>query len=128
MQRKFKISVDGRDYDVVVEEILDEGHNLYPEPQNAAAAVQAAAVAEIARSVSARHAAGPGDLVCPIAAIVVSIDVAVGAEVAVGTPVLSLEAMKTKTIVSADRAGTVTAIAVAVGDPVEPGQALLTIS
>ena len=62
-----------------------------------------------------------------IAGVVISINVSVGAEVTDGTPVATLEAMKTKTIVSAGRSGKVSEIAVAIGDAVEPGQPLLTI-
>ena len=58
----------------------------------------------------------------------VSIDVEVGAAVEPDTRVATLEAMKTKTIVAAGRAGTVTAVAVGSGQSVAAGQALLTIS
>ena len=73
-------------------------------------------------------AAGPGDVVSPIAGVVLSIDVQVGAQVEEGTQVAALEAMKTKTVVTAGRAGKVSAIAVSVGQGVEAGQALLTIA
>ena len=86
-------------------------------------------------TISKRHlctgavdAAGPGDVVSPIAGVVLTIDVQVGAQVEESTQVAALEAMKTKTVVTAGRAGKVTAIAVSVGQGVEAGQALLTIA
>ena len=60
--------------------------------------------------------------------LVLSVEVAVGASVTADTLVVTLEAMKTKTIVAAGRSGKVEAIAVGVGDPVEAGQPLLTIA
>ncbi len=60
--------------------------------------------------------------------MVVSIDVAVGDAVAEGQKVVTLEAMKMNTIVSAAAAGTVKAILVAAGDGVEEGQALIEIA
>ncbi|MGI9382813.1 MAG: biotin/lipoyl-containing protein [Methyloligellaceae bacterium] len=127
MQRRFKINVDGRDYDVTVVEVSDDRQGLYPEPQIVAPEPAEPKAATPASGPSPHPEAGPDDVVCPIAGVVVSIDVSPGAEVTKGMPVVTLEAMKTKTIVSAGRAGKVGAIAVAVGDAVEPGQPLLTI-
>ncbi len=75
-----------------------------------------------------RPAAGPGDVVSPLAGVVLSIEVALGATVDADTPVATLEAMKTKTMVKAGRSGKVSAIAVSTGQAVEAGQALLTIA
>ena len=134
MQRRFKISVEGRDYVVVVEEMPEEGVGLYPD-RGSMRPVQTessrpAGVAPATKAAAAKPApaAGPGDVVSPIAGVVLTIDVQVGAQVEEGTQVASLEAMKTKTVVTAGRAGKVSAIAVSVGQGVEAGQALLTIA
>ena len=130
MQRRFKISVDGHEYGVAVTEVSDEPGNLYPDHGSMEAARPAAATAAVpglSRQAPPKPAAGAGDVVSPIAGVVVSVDVAQGAKVEPTTRVVTLEAMKTKTFVSAGRAGTVGAIAVESGDAVEPGQALLTI-
>ena len=134
MQRRFKISVEGHDYDVVVEEIIDDNSGLYPDRGS-----MRYAQAEASQSVSSpaspltagkhtQQAAGPGDVVSPLAGVVQSIDVALGAAVDADTPVVTLEAMKTKTMVTAGRAGKVSAIAVSAGQGVEAGQTLLTIA
>jgi len=126
--RRFKISVDGQQYDVTVEEVVTGPGNLYPDRGTMTAApVNPEASAAPASTPAAAPAAGPGDVVSPLAGVVVSIDVALGATVAEGTRVATLEAMKTKTMVTAGRAGTVKAIAVAPGDPVEAAQPLVTI-
>ncbi len=134
MQRRFKISVEGRDYDVVVEEITEEAGSLYPDRGTMRAAPPQASPAASTASVPAaaapdtRPAAGPGDVASPLAGVVLSIDVEVGAAVDEKTRVATLEAMKTKTMVVAGRAGKVSAVVVKPGQAVEAGQALLTIA
>ena len=128
--KTFQVSVDGHEYDVAVTEVSDGPGNLYPDrgTMEAARPAMAAAIAPGApQQAPARPAAGAGDVVSPIAGVVVSVDVALGAKVEATTRVVTLEAMKTKTFISAGRAGAVSAIAVESGDAVEPGQALLTI-
>ena len=59
MQRRFKISVDGRDYDVVVEEVIEgRGSGLYPEPQ----LVHARGAAEASRPWPHRRATKPRNM------------------------------------------------------------------
>ena len=50
-----------------------------------------------------------------------------GQSVAQGDKVATIEAMKMKTPIIAQRAGKVVSIAVKPGDPVEPGQTLLVL-
>ncbi len=133
MQRRFKISVEGHDYDVVVEEIIDDSGGLYPD-RGSMRSVQAEASQSVSVAASpataagpSQQVAGPGDVVSPLAGVVQSIDVALGATVEANTPVITLEAMKTKTMVTAGRTGEVSAISVSTGQGVEAGQTLLTI-
>jgi biotin carboxyl carrier protein len=134
MRRRFKISVEGHDYDVVVEEVTDDGGGLYPDRGTMRSApaepsqTAGVSVAPATAAGAARPATGPGDVLSPLAGIVQSIDVKLGAAVKAETRVVTLEAMKTKTMVAAGRAGTVSAIAVDPGQGVEVGQALLTIT
>jgi biotin carboxyl carrier protein len=60
--------------------------------------------------------------------MVVSIDVAIGDVVEAGQTVITLEAMKMNTIVSAPSAGTVSAIHVSASEAVEEGQAMVTLA
>lgn len=133
MQRRFKIRVEDHDYDVIVEEITDDGSGLYPDRKTMRAAPiepnqpGSSPIATQTAASTWQQAMGPGDVVSPLAGVVLSIDVELGATVEAGTRVITLEAMKTKTMIAAGRAGRVSAIAVRTGQGVETGQALLTI-
>ncbi|CDH45080.1 putative biotin carboxyl carrier protein (fragment) [Candidatus Contendobacter odensis Run_B_J11] len=71
--------------------------------------------------------AGPGDEVAPLGGVVQTVHVSVGQVINEGDKLVSLEAMKMVTHVIARRGGQVISIAVKAGDPVDAGQALLTI-
>jgi len=134
MEKKFRITVEGKQYIVAVEDISTEGaQNLYPEPGSMSVAPQPTAPvptapAPVAAStVSPSAAAGPGDEVAPLGGVVQTVHVSVGQAVNEGDKLVSLEAMKMVTHVVAKRGGKIISIAVKPGDPVDAGQALLTI-
>jgi len=58
---------------------------------------------------------------------VVAINAKIGATVAAGETLITLEAMKMNTLISAPAAGTVKEIHVKEGDAVEEGQLLVTV-
>jgi biotin carboxyl carrier protein len=60
--------------------------------------------------------------------VVDAVEVAVGQAVAVGDKIAVIEAMKMKTPIHAQQAGTVASVAVKPGDPVEAGAVLMTIA
>ncbi|ADE53821.1 biotin/lipoyl-containing protein [Coraliomargarita akajimensis] len=129
--KRLRITVEGKSYEVEVE-LLDEGFTAAAPaaPRPASSARVSAPVATpkpAAPKPAAAPAGGAGDVPSPLAAVVVSVDVAVGDTVEEGQKVITLEAMKMNTIVSAPVAGTVSAINVAAGDAVEEGQSLVTI-
>jgi len=129
MQRKFRISVDGRGYDVVVEEINNDGSVLGSGGLHSPAPLVAAAAVVVAPAPShAQPSASAGDEVAPLAGTVQSIDVLVGQTVGVGDKIATIEAMKMKTEVSAKGAGKVVAIAVKPGDSIDTGGVLLTLA
>lgn len=129
MPRTFKITVNGTEYDVAVEELTDGATQIMPRYTPAAVATTSAApVAAPAAAKAAPVAAGSGDQVAQMGGVVTQILVKQGQSVAQGDKVAELEAMKMKVPVTATCAGTVSAIHVAVGDAVEGGQALLTIA
>ena len=128
MPRTFKITVNGTEYDVAVEELTDGATQIMPRYTPAAVATASAApVAAPAVAKAAPVAAGSGDQVAQMGGVVTQILVKQGQSVAHGDKVAELEAMKMKVPVMATSSGTVSAIHVAVGDAVEGGQALLTI-
>lgn len=128
MQRQFKISVNGKSYDVAVEELS----STYS-PVSAPAAYTPAPVANVATPVAAPSPsaapapAGAGNQCAQMGGVVASIAVQEGQSVNEGDRIVELEAMKMKVPVTASCSGKVTRIAVAVGDAVESGQVLVVI-
>ena len=127
MSRNFKITVNGTEYDVAVEELTDGATQIMPRYTPAPVAAVSTAPAAIAVP-KAAPAAGGGAQVAQMGGIVTQILVKQGQSVNEGDKIAELEAMKMKVPVTATCSGTVSAIHVAVGDAVEGGQALLTIA
>ncbi len=126
MQRKFRITVDGRAYDVVVEEITGEASTLPPASFHLANMADATAAS--AASAHSKPAAGAGDEVAPLAGVVTTIDVTIGETVTAGAKIATIEAMKMKTEVYAKGEGKVVSIAVKPGESVDTGAILLTLA
>lgn len=130
MEKKFRITVEGKQYVVAVEDITTDAQNIYQDTAVASLTASppvAAAPVAAATAPAAPAAAGAGDEVAPLGGVVQSIHVNVGQVVNEGEKLLSLEAMKMVTHVIARRGGKITNIAVKPGDPVDAGQVLLTI-
>jgi biotin carboxyl carrier protein len=127
MKKQFRITLNGKSYEVVAE-LLDDGPaaSETPASRTSARANSVKAMATPAKA-APPPAAGEGAVLSPLAGKVVSIDVEVGNEVRPGQRVITLEAMKMNTVVSATVEGTVSAIKVKSGDSVEEGQLLLVI-
>jgi glutaconyl-CoA/methylmalonyl-CoA decarboxylase subunit gamma len=139
MMKHLRVTVDGKSYDVVVEELGQTGsaaaHAPAPAPVAAApaaaapaAAAPAPAPAPAAAASPAPAAGGPNDCIAPLAGILVEVSVAVGDTVQVDQPVAVLEAMKMKTQIGAHKAGRVTAVYVSAGDAVDVEQPLVSIA
>jgi glutaconyl-CoA/methylmalonyl-CoA decarboxylase subunit gamma len=130
MVKHLKITVEGKIYDVVVEDVTeDAGSTFYQSPSAAVTTPRPAPVPSApAAPAPAPAAGGPADKAAPLAGVIIEISVNVGQQVKVGDKVAVIEAMKMKTVVSAHKDGKVSNIAVKVGDAVEAGQTLVTIS
>ena len=130
MEKKFKITVDGREYNVTVEDLSEGAGSMYPAPgsMKIPAPQTSAPTAPASAAPAARGPSGPGDVVATLGGVVESIAVTVGQQVNQGDKVAVIEAMKMKNTMVAARSGKVSAIAVKVGDAVEAGQVLLTIA
>jgi glutaconyl-CoA/methylmalonyl-CoA decarboxylase subunit gamma len=124
--RKFRITVDGRSYNVVVED-LGVGAEV-ADPAPAAPTRAAPTLTPAAPAPPAPSAAGAGSVVAPLGGVVDSVDVTLGSVIAVGDKVATIEAMKMKTDVRSHVAGKVTNIAVIVNQGVETGQVLMTVA
>ena len=134
MLRKFKITIDGTEYKVEMEEIGAP----QPTPADAVAAPSATASAPASAPAAAASvptpaatpapAAGEGAQLAPMPGKILDIKVSVGQTVAQNDVVLILEAMKMENEIVAESAGTVTAVYVSAGDMVNPGDPLFTIA
>ena len=137
MLRKFKISIDGTQYLVEMEEVGAP----QPTPADAAPAPAAATPApapapaaapapapEPAPAPAAPAAAGSFAQTAPMPGTILDIHVKVGDTVAANQPVMVLEAMKMENEVVAEQAGTIASINVEKGTMVNPGDTLFTLA
>jgi biotin carboxyl carrier protein len=128
--KNLRITIEGKTYDVQVEIQGDDSSQvvqpLIGRPVQAASVASAAAPA--ARPAPKPSGpAGPGEVVSPLSAVVVGIDVQDGQVVQEGDKLFTLEAMKMNTIITAPKAGTVRSVTIQTGDAVEEGQVIAII-
>lgn len=140
MLRKFKISVDGTQYLVEMEEVgaptptpadAAPAASAAPAPAPAPAAAPAPAPApapEPAPAPAAAGAAGSFAQTAPMPGTILDIHVKVGDVVTANQPVMILEAMKMENEVVAEQAGTIASINVEKGAMVNPGDTLFTLA
>jgi glutaconyl-CoA/methylmalonyl-CoA decarboxylase subunit gamma len=145
MLRAFRITVNGKAYDVMVEEAGSEsvpsGKPVFPPsaqapaavpvrvaapPENASVLSQAATPASQDETVSSRPL-GSGTVKAPIPGTIRAIKVSQGQAVMRGDVILILEAMKMENEMCAETDGTVTRIFVEAGAMVNTGDPLLVI-
>ena len=97
-----------------------------PAPAPKAEAPKATPAAAVpAASPAGKPAAGTKSVEAPLPGTIKQVLVSVGQEIAAGDTVVIMEAMKMENNITAEFAGKVTAINVAVGDQVQSGQALV---
>jgi biotin carboxyl carrier protein len=135
MERKFKITVDGREYKVTVEELTEPGGVSHPElsvsmarPASPISSFTHANSAPVQAEAPITSPAEAGDVVSTLGGVVESLLVTTGQEVHAGDRVAIVEAMKMKTPITAHQPGKVAAILVNVGDGVQTGQALVKLT
>ena len=126
MLRKFKISIDGKEYLVEMEEI---GGVPAPVAQAPAAPVAVAApVAEEATPAPAPVAASADAQLSPMPGTILKVLVKEGDAVKANQPLMVLEAMKMENEIVATQDGTVAGIHVTLGQIINAGDALITIN
>lgn len=128
---KYKVTLNGKTYEVEVEEgkaiLLDEYEAVAPKQEVVAAPVVAQAAAPQAAA-PAVQAASADAVTAPISGTILSIKAPVGTSVKSGDVVLIIEAMKMENEIVAPKAGTVSKIYVSQSAAVETGAALFDIS
>lgn len=144
MLRKFKISIDGTQYLVEMEEVGAPAPTpadaapapvAAPAPAPAPAAAPAPAPAPAPTAEPAPAPAAPAPAVAgsyaqtaPMPGTILDIHVKVGDTVTANQPVMVLEAMKMENEVVAEQAGTIASINVEKGAMVNPGDTLFTLA
>jgi biotin carboxyl carrier protein len=142
---KIKVEINETIYEVtihdiharpIIAEVDGVQYQVWPEEQSVAAPAAAPAVAAPApaapsapaASAAPRPAASAGGktLNAPLPGTIVAIEVREGESVVEGQELLTLEAMKMKNAIRADRAGVVDRIHVNEGDLVQHGEALIS--
>lgn len=129
--KKLRITVEGKTYEVEVEilgsRIASVAPAAAPAPV-ASAPVSAPVAAPAPAPVAAPAPAGANDIACPLAAVVVAVNVKEGQQVKTGDLLVTLEAMKMNTPVNSPADGTVSKICVSAGRSVNEGEVLLSLS
>ncbi|HEL0422770.1 TPA: acetyl-CoA carboxylase biotin carboxyl carrier protein subunit [Streptococcus equi subsp. zooepidemicus] len=130
MLRKFKITIDGKEYLVEMEEIgaPSQAPVVPPVQPTAAPAPVATEEAVAPAPATAPVSAGADAMPSPMPGTILKVLVNVGDVVHENQPLLILEAMKMENEIVASTAGTVTGIHVTAGQVVNPGEGLITIS
>lgn len=134
--KKLRITVEGKTYEVEVEILGSRIASVAPAAAPAAAPAPVASApvsAPVAAPAPAPKKAAPApaganDIVCPLAAVVVAVNVKEGQQVKVGDLLVTLEAMKMNTPVNSPADGTVSKICVSAGQSVNEGEVLLSLS
>ncbi len=142
---KMKVEIDGRTYEVEVEDIhgrpviaiVDgERYEVWPETKSTlpntdltssppAISVPESAPAAPSLGGLAREKGG-NEVVSPLPGVIVAILVKPGDSVSRGQELCTLEAMKMKNAIRSSREGTIASVEVNVGDQVGHGQVLMT--
>jgi biotin carboxyl carrier protein len=130
MLKHLIITIEGRVYDVIVEEVTEEPGSTFYQTSSVGMPTAPAPAAAAPMTPEALPPAGvsENDRLAPLVGEIVEVNVKVGDSVKAGQQVLVLEAMNMKTVIGAHKDGTVTHLPVKVGDVVYSGQILLTIS
>lgn len=128
--KRFNITVNGKAYDVAVEEMTGGVSPAPVAPVTPAPVVATAPVAAPATPVApAPVVSGEGEAVTsPMPGTILDVKVSVGSMVSDGETVAVLEAMKMENDIPAVKAGKVVAINVKKGDTVQTGDVILTIA
>ena len=129
--KKYMIKLNGKVYEVEMEEITGEASAAISANQAAAPAAREAAPTAVEKETPAAPTApvaGAETVEAPMPGTIVSIAVKAGDQVKKGQVLLVLEAMKMENEIVASRDAKVVSVNVSKGDMVNPGDALVQIS
>ncbi len=138
---KMKVVIDNQTYEVNVEDINarpviavveGERYQVWPEegePQAAApAGVTPTSTQPSPAAAPKPQTGGTRDVTAPLPGVIVAVLVKPGDVISRGQELCTLEAMKMKNAIRANREGTIAAVEINVGDQVGHGQVLMTFT
>lgn len=126
--KKFLIKVNGNQYEVEVEEVMQQGSSSGVAASAPAAPAVSVPVAQPAAKVeTAPAAAGETVVKAPMPGTILKLNVSVGSAVKEGQVLLVLEAMKMENEIVSPVNGKITAIKVAKGSQVSAGDVMVVI-
>lgn len=120
--KNLRITVNGKTYDVQVEELSEGSSASVPAAQPA----QTAPAAEAPAAAPAASADGE-EILCPMPGTILSINVKAGEKISEGDVIVVFEAMKMENEIKAPRDCTVLSVDVSKDDTVETGTLIATI-
>lgn len=126
--RKFNITVNGKSYEVDVEEVGGSAPAAAPVAAPAAAPKPAPAAQAKPAAPKAAPVAGATQVKAPMPGTIVSVKVNAGDKVTKDTLVAVLEAMKMENEIFAGVDGTVAGVSVSAGDSVNTGDVIVSIN
>ncbi|MBQ2754671.1 MAG: biotin/lipoyl-binding protein [Clostridia bacterium] len=129
--KKFRINVNGKSYEVEVEElggVASPAPVAAPAPTAAPVATPAAAPAPAPAAPAASGSAGGVTVAAPMPGNIIKVNVNVGDKVTSGQAVVILEAMKMENEIAAPQDGVVASINVTQGATVNTGDVLITLN
>ena len=127
---KYKITLNGKAYEIEVEEISEseaKSASTAKAPAAAPVAKAAPAAAPAAKSSAVPVSGGAGRVNAPMPGTILRVNKNVGDSVNAGESVVVLEAMKMENDINSPKAGVVKALYVNKGDTVASGQVLFEV-
>lgn len=125
--KKYRIRVNGEEYEVEVEEIKESGDRSAPPPTRPEATPPSASAPPRAEKKTTTRTETPGEIKAPMSGKVLKINVNPGDEVERGQVVMVLEAMKMENEIAADAKGRIKEVKVSEGVSVNPGDTLIIL-
>ncbi len=122
---KYRITLDGKTYEMEIE--LMNGSAPIAAPKKEEAPFKVAAPVKAAPAAAVQQPAAGNAVTSPMPGTILKVNVALGDTVQQGQSILVLEAMKMENEISAPKAGKIIALHVKQGDSVQGGDALFEI-